>query len=118
MAMRVIHNPVILIIILLMFGCGKYENVVEKLEFLEPETFTCDVVLVKNVDCFLCQFPDREIETIKLIGISIPGNKQTDAKRFSESILRRGTLVNIEPDQVLRDGNRDIQKEKKPDLLR
>lgn len=107
--MRVIHKPVFLIFMLLMSGCGKYEKAAEKLEFLEPDTFTCDVVQVKCGDRFMCRFPDMRIETIRLSGISIPGDKQADAKRYSVSILGRGTLVNIEPDQVLRDGNRDIQ---------
>ena len=89
----------------MLFGCAQYDSAVEKLEWLEPDTFTCDVVKVKSGDTFLCKFPDMEIDTISLAGISIPPDKTAQAKRFSESVLRRGTLVNIEPDKEAKDKN-------------
>lgn len=89
-------------------GCAQYESAVEKLEWLEPDTFTCDVVQVKSGDTFLCKFPDLEIDTIRLAGIAILDNKQAEAKSFSKSVLKRGTLVNLEPHQEERAQNGSI----------
>ena len=104
MAMKSILKNITLITVFIATGCAQYDTAVEKLEWLEPDTFICDVVQVKSGDSFLCQFPDLEIDTIKLAGITIPTNRRAEAKRFSESILKRGTLVNIEPDKEARAG--------------
>lgn len=42
-----------------------------------------------------------DIERIRLIGVSISQESENDAKKYCESILRRGTLVKIEPDKEL-----------------
>lgn len=108
MAMKILHIQTILISILMLSGCAQYDSAVEKLEWLEPDTFTCDIVQVKSGDTFLCKFADMEIDTIMLAGISIPPDKTAQAKRFSESVLRRGILVNIEPDKNKRARNGGI----------
>lgn len=83
--------------IMLFSGCGNYENLTGNLDFLRFESFNCDVVRVEGGDSFLCQLPDREIEKIRLTGIAILPDKEKEAKKYSESILRRGTLVKVEP---------------------
>lgn len=103
MVMRIVHVQIILITTVLFIGCAQYETAIEKLEWLEPDTFTCDVVQVKSGDTFLCRFPDLEIDTVRLAGIAIPGSYEDKAKQFSKSVLSRGTLVNIEPDKEVKD---------------
>ncbi len=104
MVMRIVHVQIILIITVLFIGCAQYETAIEKLEWLEPDTFTCDVVQVSSGDTFLCRFPDLEIDTIRLAGIKIPDNKKKEAEIFTKSVLKRGTLVNIEPHRQQRAG--------------
>lgn len=80
-------------------SCGKYDQVADKLDFLKFEYFTCDVASVTDGDSFTCQMPDMDIKKIRLTGISVPEDKKAAAKKFSESVLRRGTLVRVEPDK-------------------
>jgi len=87
---------------LLLSACGKYEKVADNLDFLKYEYFTCDVVRVGDGESFFCQPPDMDIEKIRMIGISIPAESEKEAKKYCESILRRGTLVKIEPDKEQR----------------
>ena len=101
MTLKPIVKHMMLVFIIILAGCAQYETAVEKLEWLEPDTFTCDVVQVKSGDRFLCQFPDLQIETIDLAGITIPQDMTAKAKKFSESVLTRGTLINIEPDKEI-----------------
>lgn len=82
---------------LLLSACSKYEKVAENLDFLKYEYFTCDVVRVADGESFFCQPPDMDMEKIRLIGISVPADSEKVAKKYCESILRRGTLVKIEP---------------------
>ncbi len=83
---------------LLFAHCSKYEKAADKLDFLKYEYFTCDVVRVADGESFFCQPPDLDMEKIRLIGISVPADSEKEAKRYCESILRRGTLVKIESD--------------------
>lgn len=85
--------------ILLITACGRYWGITEKLDLLEFETFDCDALRVEGGESFLCRTPDGEIEKIRLIGIRIPKEKESEAKKLSESILRRGTLVKVEPEE-------------------
>lgn len=80
-------------------ACGKYEQVTEKLDFLKYEYFTCDVVSVADAEHFVCRTPAMDMQKIGLIGISVPEEGEGEAKKFSESVLRRGTLVRIEPEK-------------------
>ena len=82
----------------LLSACAKYEQVADKLDFLKYEYFTCDVVSVSDGESFLCQPPDMDMEKIRLTGISVSEQNEKEAKSYCESILRRGTLVKIEPD--------------------
>jgi micrococcal nuclease len=79
--------------------CSKYEKVADNLDFLKYEYFTCDVVRVADGESFLCQPPDMDIEKIRLIGVSVSSESEDEAKKYCESILRRGTLVKIETDK-------------------
>ena len=106
--MKSILRNLALITMFTALGCAQYETAVEKLEWLEPDTFICDVVQVKSADTFLCKFPDLEIDTIRLAGIQVLKNKESEAESFSKSVLRRGTLVNIEPDKDVKDIDRGI----------
>lgn len=106
--MRLIQKQIILLSILMFSGCTQYEAAVEKLGRLEPDTFTCDVVRVKSAATFLCRFPDLEIDTIRLAGITIPEDRSTQARRFSEAVLIIGLLVRIEPDEESGVGNGGI----------
>jgi micrococcal nuclease len=80
-------------------ACEKYERVTDKLDFLKYVYFTCDAVSVTDGENFVCQTPGMDMERIRLIGISVPGEREDEAKKFCESVLRRGTLVRIEPDK-------------------
>ena len=99
----------ILISIFIMCGCAQYDTALETLESIEPNTFTCTVQEVKSAQTFLCQFPGLDIETIKLAGITVPGKNEAAAKSFSKRVLRRGTLVNIEPDKETKSTANEIQ---------
>jgi len=80
-------------------SCGKYERVADKLDFLKYKYFTCDVASVTDGETFICQTPGMDMQKIGLTGISVPGEQAGAAKKYCESILRRGTLVRIEPDR-------------------
>jgi endonuclease YncB( thermonuclease family) len=82
---------------LFLSACGKYEKAADNLDFLKYEYFTCGVVRVADGESFFCQPPDLDMEKIRLIGISVPAESEKEAKKYCESILRRGTLVKIEP---------------------
>lgn len=92
-----ILRSIILIILFMVSGCAQYDTALEKLESIEPDSFTCTVLEVKSAYTFLCQFPGLDLETIRLAGITVPGNKENAAKSFAKKVLTRGTLVNIEP---------------------
>lgn len=94
-----IRKTLLMSALLLLSACSKYEKVAENLDFLKYEYFTCDVVRVADGESFFCQPPDLDMEKIRLIGISIPAESEKEAKKYCESILRRGTLVKIEPDK-------------------
>lgn len=103
-----ILSVVIVITALLIMSCSKYESGAERFDFLRFENFSCSVLRVDTGNTFLCTPPDGEVEKIRLIGIRIPEDKEREAKKFSESVLRRSTLVKIEPDPQLRDGSGNI----------
>ena len=100
--------PLLLSAFLIFSACSKYGKVDETLDFLKFESFNCDVVRVEGSGSFFCRLPDMDIETIRLIGISIPAESENDAKKYCESVLRRGTLVKVEPDKNLREEEGDI----------
>ncbi len=78
-------------------GCGgKYEEAARALDFLKYEYFTCTAVRVESGDSFFCEPPNMNMLKIRLVGVDIPPNDESGAKKFSESILRRGTLVKVE----------------------
>lgn len=78
-------------------GCGgKYEEVARNLDFLKYEYFTCSVVRVDSADSFFCEPPNMNIEKIGLAGVNVIPGRESEARKFSESILRRGTLVKVE----------------------
>jgi len=101
----VVRYFVLLIATVLITSCSKYEKTAEQLDFLKFENYTCSVVRVDAGNTFLCTPPDGDVEKIRLIGLRIPEDKKREAKKFSESILRRSTLVKIEPDPQLRNGS-------------
>jgi endonuclease YncB( thermonuclease family) len=100
--------PLLVAAFLIFSACSKYGKVADTLDFLQFESFNCDVVRVERGDSFFCQPPDMDIERIRLIGISIPEGSENDAKKYCESILRRGTLIKVEPDKELRAEDGDI----------
>ncbi len=78
-------------------GCGgKYEEAARALDFLKYEYFTCTAVRVESGDSFFCEPPNMNMLKIRLVGVDIPPDDESGAKKFSESILRRGTLVKVE----------------------
>jgi len=84
-------------VIFLTAGCGaKYEEVTKNLGFLKYEYFTCSVVRVDSADSFFCEPPNLNIERIRLAGVEVIPGRESEAKKFSESILGRGTLVKVE----------------------
>ncbi len=91
----------------LITSCTQYEKVKDDLSFLTPERFQCTVMKVYSGDSFLCQLPGLDDEKVKLIGINIPQDKEAAARKYTESVLKRGTLVKIEPetDQGYIDGS-------------
>ncbi|GJM16935.1 MAG: hypothetical protein DHS20C13_22620 [Thermodesulfobacteriota bacterium] len=94
--------------LLLISACSQYKEVSEDLAFLTPDKFLCTVMQVKSGDTFLCQMSGLDNENIKLIGVSIYPDKQKEAKEYAKSILKRGTLVNIEPGNDIRDSHGNI----------
>ena len=94
-----IRKTLLISAILLLSACSKYEKVADNLDFLKYEYFTCDVVRVADGESFFCQTPDMDMEKIRLRGISVPADREKEAKKYCESILRRGTLVKIESDK-------------------
>jgi endonuclease YncB( thermonuclease family) len=103
-----IHYVVLLIAAVLITSCSKYEKATERFDFLKFENYSCSVLRVDTGNTFLCTPPDGEVEKIRLIGIRIPEDKEHEAEKFSESVLRRSTLVKIEPDPQLRDGSSTV----------
>lgn len=95
----IIKKILVLSAIFIVSACGNYEKVAENLDFLKYEYFTCDVVRVADGESFFCQPPDLDMKKIRLIGISVSADSEKEAKKYCESILRRGTLVKIEPDK-------------------
>jgi endonuclease YncB( thermonuclease family) len=93
---------------LLLSYCSKYEKVADNLDFLKYEYFTCDVVKVADGESFFCQPPDMYMDKIRLIGVSVPAESEKEAKKYCESVLRRGTLVKIEPGSESRKEAGDI----------
>lgn len=84
-------------VIFLTAGCGaKYEDVARNLDFLKYEYFTCSVVRVESADSFFCEPPNLNIERIRLAGVEVIPGRESEARKFSESILGRGTLVKVE----------------------
>lgn len=84
-------------VVLLTAGCGgKYEEVAGNLDFLKYEYFTCSVVRVDSADSFFCEPPNLNIERIRLAGVDVIPGRENEARKFSESILGRGTLVKVE----------------------
>lgn len=78
-------------------GCGgKYEEAARSLNFLKYEYFTCTVVRVESGDGFFCEPPNMNMLKIRLVGVDILPEEESGAKKFSESVLRRGTLVKVE----------------------
>lgn len=83
--------------VMLAAGCsGKYEEAARALDFLKYEYFTCTAVRVESGDSFFCEPPNMNMLKIRLVGIDIPPDDESGAKKFSESVLRRGTLVKVE----------------------
>jgi len=93
---------------LLVAGCNQYKKVTDDLSFLTPDKFQCTVLKVYSGDRFLCQLPGLNDEKIKLLGVMIPEAKKAEAKKYTESVLRRGTLIEIDPGKQIRDSNGDI----------
>lgn len=105
------QNKVLLLLILgvsLILGCSQYKKVSEDLAFLTPDKFLCTVMQVKSGDTFLCQLSGLDNENIKLVGVSIYSDKEKEAKEYTKSILKRGTLINIEPGKETRDSQGNI----------
>ena len=83
--------------VMLAAGCGgKYEEAARSLDFLKYEYFTCTAVRVESGDSFFCEPPNMNMLKIRLVGVDIPPDDANGAKKFSESILGRGTLVKVE----------------------
>ena len=107
--MSIKRNCIFAVLALLMISsCGQYEKVKDDLSFLMPDKFQCTVMQVNSGDRFLCELSGLDIENIKLIGIEIPRDKEQEAKQYTKSILRRGTLIEIEPGKDSRDNQGNI----------
>ncbi|MGB2692667.1 MAG: thermonuclease family protein [Thermodesulfobacteriota bacterium] len=104
------HNYLIILITLLFltYGCSQYNKVADDLAFLTPDKFQCTVMQIYSGDTFLCQLSGLDNERIKLIGITIPASKKKEAKNYTKSVLKRGTLVKIEPANEIRDSHGNI----------
>lgn len=94
--------------LLLVTGCKQYNKVAEDLSFLTPDKFQCTVMQVYSGNSFLCQMPGLDNERIELIGVIIAAEKKKEAKKFTSSILKRGTLVKIEPGKDIRNNDGSI----------
>lgn len=92
----------------LICGCSQYNKVADDLAFLTPDKFQCTVIQIYTGDTFLCQLSGLDNERVKLIGVTIPAGKKKEAKDYTKSVLRRGTLVKIEPGSEIRDNNGNI----------
>jgi len=93
---------------LVVAGCNQYKQVADDLSFLTPDKFQCTVLKVYSSGRFLCQLPGLNDEKVKLLGVEIPETKKTAAKKYTESVLRRGTLIEIEPGKETRNSEGDI----------
>ncbi|MEM7007542.1 MAG: thermonuclease family protein [Thermodesulfobacteriota bacterium] len=94
--------------IILISGCGQYKKVADELSFLHPDEFQCTVLRVDSGEKFLCELPGLDYENIRIVGITVPKDKAQEAKEYCKSILKRGTLIKIEPGAQTRDSNGDI----------
>lgn len=94
--------------VLLVAGCSQYKKVADDLSFLTPDKFQCTVLKVYSSDRFLCQLPGLNDEKVKLLGVKIPDSKRAEAKKYTESVLKRGTLIEIEPGKETRDSEGNI----------
>lgn len=92
----------------LICGCSQYNKVADELAFLTPDKFQCTVMKIYSGDEFLCQLSGLDNERVKLIGITIPASKKKEANDYTKSVLRRGTLVKIEPGSEIRDSQGNI----------
>lgn len=93
---------------LLVIGCNQYKKVADDLSFLTPDKFQCTVLKVYTGERFLCQLPGLNDEKVILLGVDIPDKKKAAAKKYTESVLTRGTLIEIEPGKQTRDSNGNI----------
>lgn len=92
----------------LICGCSQYNKMADDLAFLTPDEFPCTVMQVNSGDTFLCQLSGLDNEKIELIGVSISADKKKEAKNYTKSVLKRGTLVQIEPGSETRDSHGNI----------
>lgn len=92
----------------LICGCSQYKKVADDLAFLAPDKFQCTVMKIYSGDKFLCQLSGLDNERVKLIGVRIPASKKKEANDFTKSVLKRGTLVKIEPGSEIRDSQGNI----------
>ena len=106
--MRMRRKLIFILVVLLVSGCSQYKKVADDLSFLTPDKFQCAVVKVYSGDRFLCQLPGLNDEKVKLLGVMIPYDKKEEAKKFTESVLKRGTLIEIETGKETRDSDGNI----------
>ena len=95
------------LLLLSYLSCSKNGGISSAVDSIEPDYFTCEVLVVKQADNFECQLANKDILKIKLIGVEIEENKREEAKKFTYSLLHRGTLVRIDMDSYKwdKDGN-------------
>lgn len=93
---------------LMIAGCSGYDKVREDLGFLRTEKIQCTVMRVDSGDKFLCRLPGLGIETVRLAGVVIPEDKTAEAKSYTGSFLRRGTLLMVEPERNLTKSGGDM----------
>jgi micrococcal nuclease len=91
-------------VLLIIVGCSRYKEVKERLRFVFPDYVQCNVMKVIDGDKFDCQFPDIQIERIKMIGVQIPPSIKSKASEFTGSQLKKGLPVRLEHDEVTSDG--------------
>jgi len=92
----------------LICGCSQYNKVADDLAFLTPDKFQCTVMQIYSGDKFLCQLSGLDNERVRLIGVTIPASKKKEATDYTKSVLKRGTLVQIEPGSETRDSHGNI----------
>lgn len=92
------------VLLLIIVGCSRYEEVKESLPFVFPNYIQCNVVRVIDGDKFECQLPNVQIERVKMLGVQIPASFKERADTFTRSELFRGVPVRLEPDQLTTDG--------------